>query len=502
MPKLQRHQSLLLLVILALTSEAVYLYMAALADLRAQVQQYLISYATVFVFYLTALVTVIRTIRKPSAAPAAKDEGPLHRLFSFIESGTDSLSGKEVLTIAFVFGILFRITLLNTQPTLSEDIYRYLWDANVARHAINPYDYAPIADELAELRDQEIYPNINHKEIPTVYPPVLQIVFNIAYRIHPSILFFKFVFVLFDLLTAFVLYHILKHLQMSSKHLIIYLWNPLLITEVAASGHAEPVGVFFLSLTLFWALKSRLILATLTLVLSFLTKFLSALLLPVLAVMKKNGKRFVFMLFLLFACVLYLPYAGAGLKLFSGLLVYSSKWQFNGSIFSILKWFFETFTPDLLVLKLMIEPFGMGHDALTMATRRIDLALNLSKTVVTAIFLLLYIRQINKYKSSVEQEGRWLFESGLLFFGSFFILNATIHPWYLIWLLPFLVIVANRAWIAFTGLIGLSYWIMLTYAKTGIWEESTGIKIIEYGPFYFLLFYDWLKGARNATRPG
>ena len=53
-----------------------------------------------------------------------------------------------------VFGlaILFQGLLIFTPPTLSDDMYRYVWDGRVQAQGINPYLYPPKAPELAYLR--------------------------------------------------------------------------------------------------------------------------------------------------------------------------------------------------------------------------------------------------------------------------------------------------------------------------------------------------------------
>ena len=71
----------------------------------------------------------------------------------------------------------------------------------MASQGINPYLYAPDAEELEPLRDDSIYPNINHKEISTIYPPVSQLTFWGLYKLNPSLLAFKAAFWGLDLLT-------------------------------------------------------------------------------------------------------------------------------------------------------------------------------------------------------------------------------------------------------------------------------------------------------------
>ena len=73
--------------------------------------------------------------------------------------------------IIIILAILFRLCLIPSDPAvLSKDMYRYIWDGRVQHRGINPYLYPPQADELKNLRDNLIFPNINRKDYPTLYP--------------------------------------------------------------------------------------------------------------------------------------------------------------------------------------------------------------------------------------------------------------------------------------------------------------------------------------------
>src|SRR6266478_1134147 len=63
-------------------------------------------------------------------------------------------AGATVLTV----GLIARLVLLPVVPTLSTDIYRYVWDARVAHIGISPYAYPPSARELEPLRDLALFP--------------------------------------------------------------------------------------------------------------------------------------------------------------------------------------------------------------------------------------------------------------------------------------------------------------------------------------------------------
>ncbi|MAN24611.1 MAG: hypothetical protein CME10_10115, partial [Gemmatimonadetes bacterium] len=81
-------------------------------------------------------------------------------------------STKTILSIA----IVFRITMWLSYPSLSDDIYRYIWDGHVQLSGINPYMFPPNSNELLHIRNH-VFPLVNHPEITTIYPPVSQIFF-------------------------------------------------------------------------------------------------------------------------------------------------------------------------------------------------------------------------------------------------------------------------------------------------------------------------------------
>jgi hypothetical protein len=111
----------------------------------------------------------------------------------------------------------------------------------------------------------------------------------------------------------------------------------------------------------------------------------------------------------------------------------------------------------------------------------------MSVLVLLLIVAVLFFRFAQK--KSDEQE-KSIYYVGFVVLGNILLLTPTLHPWYLCWMVPFLVIFPNRAWIYFTGSVFLSYFILKGYVKTGVWEENIVVKLVEYLPFYTLLIYD------------
>ncbi|MFQ5709459.1 MAG: hypothetical protein ACE5HO_18535 [bacterium] len=505
----RRNIQLQLLICLALSTEATYIVMAMFDNSEIRIPVYLACYGAVFLIYWVAGLLFFNFRREgaKNTLLAAAGSGSFIRRIGWLSrvvnqhTSADTLSAREVVTVGVVFGVIFRLTLLFSPPTLSDDIYRYVWDGRVAAHGVNPYRFAPEAHELQSLRDRDIFPNINHREVSTIYPPVNQLTFRGIYELNPRIVGFKSAALGFDLLTICLLFLILRKLSMPLDRLLIYVWNPLVIVEFSGSGHIDSEGIFLLTLALWLFVERKLIVSTVVLALSFLTKYLALLLLPFYTFFKKENKLFYLLIFVIVAAVFYIPYANAREGLFSALLVYSSKWRFNDSLFALIFSTVHRLLPESWIVKLMILPYGMQPEPGTIATRGTDLALTVSKYIVSLAFAALFLFYFSRSKREFSKVGRiWMFKVGLVLFGTFFLLSPTVHPWYLCWMLPFLVLLPNRAWILLTGLVGLSYWALIDFSATGVWHENIWIKWLEYLPFYLLLTYDFL--SRRFRSPG
>jgi len=235
----KKNLNIMMILGLALGSEICYLVIAGIENLRTQISLFLICYAVIFLFYL---VVATLFFYFSGNQKNGRKIGWLKKLRTKLKE--ERISTKKFLTVGIVFGVIFRLTMLFTTPTLSDDIYRYVWDGKVASQGINPYQYPPKAEELKPVRDNSIYPNVNHKEISTIYPPVSQLVFWGLFKLDSSLLAFKVVFFGLDLLTIAILILVLKNLGLNSKRVLLYVWNPLIIVEISGSGHADIIGIF------------------------------------------------------------------------------------------------------------------------------------------------------------------------------------------------------------------------------------------------------------------
>ena len=161
---------------------------------------------------------------------------------------------KNQLTMPIVLGgaVLLRLAYLPLEPVLSDDVYRYLWDARIWLEAgANPYAHPPDTESLRAWRENWLYPNLNSHEYHSVYPPLSQFFFAIAYAIGgasaTSYYVLKGLFVAVELGGLWALRH-----HVAPRHLMLYAWHPLALIEVAGQGHTEALAVGAVGVA-FWA---------------------------------------------------------------------------------------------------------------------------------------------------------------------------------------------------------------------------------------------------------
>lgn len=338
--------------------------------------------------------------------------------------------------------VAFRLILLPAAPSLSDDIHRYVWEGGLQLEGINPYAHPPDDPALAAYRD-DIYEGINYKELPAIYPPVMQWAFAAAVLAGGrSLIAMKVLFIAADVALILLLAALLRARGLEAGRVALYAWNPLVVVEVAGSGHNDPFAVLFLvaavlSVTAGWRRLSMTMLG-----LSALGKLYPAALLPFFA---RRVKPAHLLLPPLIAAACYLPYASAGAELFRSAREYAARWRFNDSAFGVIE--------KTLDLAGLAEPHG--------AARGVVLVLCAGWMIALIV---------------AQWRGRiGLSRAVFLFTGMVLVTQPTLHPWYLIWMVVWLPLHPSAAWIALSGLAPLSY----LGEGWAVWAE--------YLPFYALL---------------
>jgi alpha-1,6-mannosyltransferase len=187
--------------------------------------------------------------------------------------------------IIFTVAIVCRVAVLFSEPYLSSDIYRYVWDGIVQHAHISPYRYVPGDSVLTFLRGphQDIFDNINRRDYAhTIYPPSAQALFYLITWVSSTVTFMKTVMVLFEGVTMYALVTLLHYFGIRREQTLIYAWCPLLIWEIASSGHLDSAAMAFISLALLARYRKQSVLTGLFLAIAVLLKLYPLVLLPAL----------------------------------------------------------------------------------------------------------------------------------------------------------------------------------------------------------------------------
>jgi hypothetical protein len=364
-----------------------------------------------------------------------------------------SASGRAAFLAATVFGLAFRITLLPEPPFFSDDHFRYLWDGLVQLEGVNPYRYAPADPGVAGI-DDALRAQVNHPDVPTIYPPLAQVVFALAALTGGGWIALKLVWLACDLAIAALLFRTVP-VERRLQAWMVYWWSPLVIIEVAWSAHLDLAGVLFLVAALKLARGSppRSARMGLALAAAGLVKYFAAALVPAAARIGRPGR--VLAAVAVGTAVLYAPYAFAGRGMFVGLATFAESWRFNDGLFRVLAWI--TASPGV------------------------------AKAVAAAVVLSIVIQSVRN-AWTLERTAFWVT-------GAILMLSPTVHPWYLLWMVPLISIRWNRAWLYLSGSVFLAYYGLGTYRTVGVWPQPWWAVLIIYLPFYALLLADAWRGS-------
>ena len=410
--------------------------------------------------------------------------------FAFIVYGIACLyvlhlenENRRLLTWIFGLAAAMQGILVFMHPTLSDDMFRYVWDGRVQAQGLSPYWYPPAAPELAYLRDEEIYPFINRKEFVTVYPPAAESAYALLWRIWPdNIHWFQMAMATSGLLAGVLLTGLLRDLGLSPTRVLIYLWSPLLAFETAHSAHVDGLILPFL-VGAWWArTRERDGLVGFLLGVAAAMKFYPALLLPFLWRPRhpKGGWQMP-LAFLATVVAFYIPYVFT-----SGMTV----------IGFLPRYFREEFNLSPLVSGLKGITYWLG---LISPNRITYIALG----VIFILGCWAIIKPAPDAKTALRR--------CILPIGAITLLSQNLFSWYMLWLLPLIAMIWEPStkrfgmfavprldswtgWWLFCGLIGLSYTFFVRWKSVSLAIQAQFI------PLYFFLLMDlvnisWKKFA-------
>ena len=363
----------------------------------------------------------------------------LHVIFIFFYFTRKYISLQQF----FFAAILLRFASAFIMPSLSDDVYRFIWDGQLIVNGQNPLLTTPDSylSALSNSNEKylylkELHSLINHPQFYTCYPPLMQGVFTVAAffggsSIFISIVIIKLIVALSDCVAVYFIVKILKKINADVKLVVLYALNPLVIIEGAGNAHFEVMQVALLVISIYLILQYQYNIAAVFWGLAIVTKLLPLLLLPLIVRLLGFKKGILFSLITVAVSVLlFLPFIATGsINGFAkSLNLYFQNFEFNASIYYIARevgWWFKGYNYISFIGPFLMLIFLLIYAAIFFVKRK----LSFNKfTLYSLIILSLY-----------------------------YFFATTVHPWYIINLLPFALMANKKYAFVWMGIAFLSY---------------------------------------------
>jgi alpha-1,6-mannosyltransferase len=240
---------------------------------------------------------------------------------------------RRVVVIGLVLAAVWHIAFLRVPAGTDDDIHRYVWDGRLQRLGYNPYIVVPSDPAAKGLHTPETR-NLNSRDLPSPYPAGAQLFFRAVTAIQESTFALKTAFVVCDFAIAFVLLDVLRCNRQGAHLVLAYAWNPLLVIEVAGSGHVDIVGALLLLISVAALGRRWRATAAVALGLAIAVKFLPIVLLPLYW---KRVRIRDAVLATAVVGLLYVPFLSHGRIPIGSLGTYVQSFRFNGPVFAMLE---------------------------------------------------------------------------------------------------------------------------------------------------------------------
>lgn len=410
-------------------------------------------------------------------------------LFFFVYIWQVSKASATNLPFWLAVSILLRLVLIGAFPSLSDDIYRFVWDGRVWLAGQNPFDHLPTwyleeGHQLPGL-SKALFAELNSPEYYTIYPPVAQGLFAFACWLSPESVWgaavvMQIFLLLTEVGTILLLLSLLKTWQLPAQRVLWYALNPLIIVEVVGNLHFEGAMIFFLLLGLWllvrwqkaggWSFAGSAV----AMALAVASKLLPLLFFPFL--IRRLGWKRSISYFAILGIVLiatWLPLLSASFlgNFSSSVDLYFRQFEFNGSLYYLLRWVGYQFSGFNL-----IDFIGPG--------------------LALFVFLMIIGKALREQddKIDVSLPTRWLFAISI-----YLLCATTIHPWYTALPLMLCIFTPYRWPVVWSGMILLTY---INYSYAIFYENLwiVGLEyavVLGYATWEFLQIRNWEVGIRN-----
>ncbi|MBI2375436.1 MAG: hypothetical protein HYV07_15680 [Deltaproteobacteria bacterium] len=384
-----------------------------------------------------------------------------------LRSDRPPLPGFQTITL-----LLWALALTRA-PAFSMDAARYVFEGRAVWYKGPTFPFrVPPAEApghgLPSALFDELYTQINHPELRTIYPPLAQLVFALAGGLGELVGSHLLWLRLFLSAAAIGGLAVMHRLAPRSNAWTL-LGCPILITETAREGHADSLTLLGLALFAGAFASERARLGHVGLGLSALSKLQGAILWPLAARSSARGA----ILGAGIASGVLLPLAFVGPSALEGLSAYASRWRAGDGAFSLL---------------LRLSELLIGGDHRFVATLGHTLTRHeLARAMAGCLFVVAYAQLLRQ-----RREGREVPRTAGVLLLLLLLLSPTLHPWYTTWLLAFVpfMTVGRRSALLLLAAAPLLHHPSWLAATRGQWQDLGMVRALVHLPAWTLLAID------------
>lgn len=371
---------------------------------------------------------------------------------------------------ALCMGLLIRVVLIFALPNLSDDLYRFVWDGRCTHAGISPYAYLPtvLVEQGITGLSPALYRELNSPDYYSVYPPMAQLLYFLSssptYSLATSAGILKALHIAIELAGAVALYQIALHYYTQAKALRItsvYYLCPLVIVEGVGNLHHEPMSMGLLLVSLWLLQTKRYLSSAVAVVVGAGIKLIPVIIIPFVLYRLAGKARWHYLLGLAASStVMAIPLlVGLDIANFAESIdLYFRKFEFNASVYYVSRYIGRLITGYNLIayigpLLALIPVIFFGKAVL-----------HWPKELTT--------KAVTRYS--------------LIGLSLYYLCATTVHPWYIINLVPLAALLGYRYAIVWGMLISLTY-INYSYSP---YQENLWVVGLEYSVVAIVLYWE------------
>lgn len=341
----------------------------------------------------------------------------------------------------------------------SDDIARYIWEGTLVREGFSPYSIPPNDPSLVYLRDDIVYPMINHKDMPAIYPPLTHLIFAVLTLITQTFNGFRVFIVLCELAAIALMFIWIRQCGLKRDRILIYVLNPLVIIGVAGQGHLDSLQILLIVASFIMWRSNRSGLAILLMMFAGMIKALALFALPFM-LNRKTVRHLPWIVPL--SAGMFLPF----ILLQGGLTtgnwgVYLGEFEYYSFTFAVFRFFAGT----------------------------------LGANIISAAIIFIAIFWMYLTRDTLEHSAAPMFTVVTL-------LGTTIHFWYLAPLLAMAVVWRMRSIVVLSLLFLPYFFVYGDFTVTGEWTGELWRQIFTWSGFLLFVYFEWSGRRRLVNNSG